>query len=797
MEGYQEDEDLDYDLDNYVFGGDGQEISAAAMESRLRRFTFGINKMPTYLWPADAEDDDDVELTYSTFKGSLPPLKPPAYPKRVLDTLILLTALQSDARFANLSEEELTALTDAMSETRIPTGAVIHEEDQPAGDVLQLFIVVEGQCNSTRNSKLLDTIGPGDTLGSHAVASNKLFNSTVQATCDTRAFTLSNKMYHRIISTLAAQRNKLYLECLLQTLLAQHLSRMELRKLIDVMDRKTVLPKEYLLKEEVECTALYVVLDGDLLLTQKNSLGLDEAFCFVSGLCVVGEAPFLTGEMPSIACQAMTEVTVARLERRVFEAMFGTTGNWLREKLRTAPAYALENAPSCIRVRVIGENRHGLTCLTEIEMPNRPVRKIPAFKGAMRSMSGPQARCSLPELKNSLPFAGSAASLAAMAPLANHQINHRLEFPSMVRTGLYSDAGTVDIDPVATVIGPLRAKPLLGMHKAGISETPRSMKAPVTTVPTPQSTLVALKGKRPIVSNGNPDPVEAVVAVNVGAAPKNQKGKTPTFANVPDDVDEADKEAKPKKARRRPTKFVFQVPADDEEEEDSEEPQPAPSSQTKVADSEAKPSKPKRRPTKFVFHAPVDDDDDDDEHEDSEASASSAKPKSKPKKKVVVKAIVENEGSGQSSKKPKRRATEFVVHMPPDSEEEDDSSEGRQPSNPEPRPQGSGTTKPPRRPTKFVFEMPEPDESDDEDHHVGVLSWIMGSLMNGGALMDAARSSSDTESKSSLTSLPPAIGRPSSLKTQAKESKQATVSFNPVTTASDGSMEEAKHVASS
>lgn len=39
-----------------------------------------------------------------------------------------LQALQADARFANLSEEELTAVTDAMSETRIPMGAVVHEE---------------------------------------------------------------------------------------------------------------------------------------------------------------------------------------------------------------------------------------------------------------------------------------------------------------------------------------------------------------------------------------------------------------------------------------------------------------------------------------------------------------------------------------------------------------------------------------------------------------------------------------------------------------------------------------------
>lgn len=44
-------------------------------------------------------------------------------------------------------------------------------------------MVVEGQCTSSRNGKLLDTIGPGDTLGSHAVAPNKLYNSTVQAAC--------------------------------------------------------------------------------------------------------------------------------------------------------------------------------------------------------------------------------------------------------------------------------------------------------------------------------------------------------------------------------------------------------------------------------------------------------------------------------------------------------------------------------------------------------------------------------------------------------------------------------------
>lgn len=33
---------------------------------------------------------------------------------------------------------------------------------------------------------------------------------------------------------------------------------------------------------------------------------------------------------------------------------------------------------------------------TEIEMPNRPLRKIPAFKGAMRSLAGQSSRCAAP-----------------------------------------------------------------------------------------------------------------------------------------------------------------------------------------------------------------------------------------------------------------------------------------------------------------------------------------------------------------------------------------------------------------
>eukprot|EP00667_Euglena_gracilis_P004454 EG_transcript_4475 len=729
MEGYDDDEP-EYDLEGYVFGGEQQEISASAMEKRLKRFSFGINKMPNYLWPADADDDDDIEPSSSAhLKGVVPQLHLPAYPKRAVDTLILLTALQADARFANLSEEELTAVTDAMSETRIPMGAVVHEEDQPAGDTLQLYVVVEGQCTSSRNGKLLDTIGPGDTLGSHAVAPNKLYNSTVQAACDVRAFTLCNKTYQRIVGSLSVQRNKLYLECLLQTLLAQHLSRNELKKLVDIMDRKTMLPKEYLLKEEVECTALYVVLDGDLLLTQKNSIGLDEGVCIVSGLCVVGEAPFLTGETPSIACQAMTEVTVARLERRVFEAMFGVTSTWLRDKLRAVPAYALENAPSCIRVRVVGENRHGLTCLTEIEMPNRPLRKIPAFKGAMRSLAGQSSRSSLPELvtKSGLLGAGSAA-MAAMAPLLPHQ---RVEFPAITpRTAaaMYQDPA-LDSDQAPTAIGPLRTKPLFGTHKTG-SDPPK----PLKPTPTIQPALVALKGKRPLVSSGNStEAVDAVVVVNVGAAPKNQKGKTPTFANLPDE-DDADKEAhKPEKPKRRPTKFVFQVPADDEDDE-SEEHQLAPIIPAKSTDAgEGAKKKPKRRATKFVFQTPMDDDEDD--LEESQGSTSSVKPKTKPKK-VVVKAVVADEGlPKEGAKKPKRRPTEFVVHMPSDSEDEDtDTSDGRPGSaggSAESRSQSSGSGKPARRPTKFVFEMPPLDEEDEEDGHAEMLTWIVGSLMNG------------------------------------------------------------------
>lgn len=57
----------------------------------------------------------------------------------------------------------------------------------------------------------------------------------------------------------------------------------------------------------------------------------------------------------------------------------------------------------------------------------------------------------------------------------------------------------------------------------------------------------------------------------------------------------------------------------------------------------------------------------------------------------------------------------------------------------ESRSQSSGSGKPARRPTKFVFEMPPLDEEDEEDGHAEMLTWIVGSLMNGGAVVDAAR----------------------------------------------------------
>jgi CRP-like cAMP-binding protein len=91
--------------------------------------------------------------------------------------------------FADLTDDDLAAVSSWATEKSVPEGAVLVREGDYSYD---FFVIIEGGAEVTRGGEHLADLGTGDLFGEVGVLTSEQRNATVTATSSSRLLILSH-----------------------------------------------------------------------------------------------------------------------------------------------------------------------------------------------------------------------------------------------------------------------------------------------------------------------------------------------------------------------------------------------------------------------------------------------------------------------------------------------------------------------------------------------------------------------------------------------------------------------------
>jgi CRP/FNR family transcriptional regulator, cyclic AMP receptor protein len=100
--------------------------------------------------------------------------------------------------FANLDRQELDALGQLATELSFPPGEVLLRQGDRAYD---MFIVIEGTLEVTRDDVYIADIGPGGFAGEMALLTDSARNATVVAKSDVRLLHIDARSFQNLLQT--------------------------------------------------------------------------------------------------------------------------------------------------------------------------------------------------------------------------------------------------------------------------------------------------------------------------------------------------------------------------------------------------------------------------------------------------------------------------------------------------------------------------------------------------------------------------------------------------------------------
>ena len=100
--------------------------------------------------------------------------------------------------FANLDDDGLNQLDQALEEIAVPEGAAITHEGRHEG---YFFVIIEGRVRIERGGQAINTLGPGAFLGEIALLDGGPRTATATAETACRLLTLRHDRFHRLLDS--------------------------------------------------------------------------------------------------------------------------------------------------------------------------------------------------------------------------------------------------------------------------------------------------------------------------------------------------------------------------------------------------------------------------------------------------------------------------------------------------------------------------------------------------------------------------------------------------------------------
>lgn len=256
-------------------------------------------------------------------------------PKKSLEEKLRIKyAIQHNALFAALDDDELDKLFDVMDSVSFQPGETIIQQ----GDEGELFYIIDnGSVEIYKDDKLLSRIGEAGGFGELALIHGTPRAATVKASKDgCKCWTINRLTFRRVLMDATTQKRKKYESFLKKVRILETLDDYERMTIADALESDTWQRGETIVTQGEPGNTFYIIVEGSVDIHKTNEQGE------VIKLGSLGEGDYfgeiaLLLDQPRAATVTVSEdceqVKTVRLDRRSFKSLLGNIEDLLKRNL--------------------------------------------------------------------------------------------------------------------------------------------------------------------------------------------------------------------------------------------------------------------------------------------------------------------------------------------------------------------------------------------------------------------------------------------------------------------------------
>lgn len=253
---------------------------------------------------------------------------PPVFPKDAQDAEAIRRSVRRNLLFANVAEETLQVLVNAMKYVAFKRGAQIIAQGE-AGDLF--YILDSGSCEALINGRVvgeIDGTSERNFFGELALLYDSPRAATVRAVTDVECWSLDRVTFKRVLMATTIQQRQLHLDFVDQVPIFSTLSGYEKMIVADALRTKYYAPGDVIIEEGTTGDDFYIVEDGEVRCTK----GDEEVSARLGSGDFFGELALVTNDLRMATVTAMRKTKCLVLDRKTFKRLLGPMQEHLRKR---------------------------------------------------------------------------------------------------------------------------------------------------------------------------------------------------------------------------------------------------------------------------------------------------------------------------------------------------------------------------------------------------------------------------------------------------------------------------------
>lgn len=251
------------------------------------------------------------------------------YPKSGHDAESIRRSVRRNLLFANIPEDTLQVLVDAMKYVAVDAGVDIVTQGDVGGD--RFFIVDSGVCDVLVNGRVAGEVGATSArnfFGELALLYDSPRAATVRTKTPVECWSLDRVTFKRVLMTTTMQQRALYLDFLDQVPILSTLSNYEKMTVADALRIQFVESGDVILTEGTRGDDFYIIADGEVRCTR----GAEEVSARLGAGDFFGELALIHDDVRQATVTAMRKTKLLVLDRATFKRLLGPMQEHLRKR---------------------------------------------------------------------------------------------------------------------------------------------------------------------------------------------------------------------------------------------------------------------------------------------------------------------------------------------------------------------------------------------------------------------------------------------------------------------------------